>query len=304
MGYVVTLEGLLPSKRYDGVSWTFADLYEAADPTATFNQIDSKALTPDADPTRPAVRVLTTSNASYIRGVYKVIFRDNVGGFQQTNTISSSASLVSLDEYKALLGLDPTDNRNDAQIVALLPAASRMIRTFTDRDFELSTGASSDRTYEYDGSGYLEIDDCTAVTAVSTDGGVPATTYPLSDDEWQAQPFGGEVYYYLSILGGPYLPASPAMGFERNLDTLPFRQKAPQVTVTADWGWPTIPDDVKLATVWTIQSALAAPSGEGLSAEAIEGWSRSWGSRTAGTMSLAVPSRARDLLAAYAKVLI
>ena len=62
------------------------------------------------------------------------------------------------------------------------------------------------------------------------------------------------------------------------------------------------------ATALTIKQFLASSGGgaaEGLTAEAIEGWSRSWGGRTGGGVaSLAIPNRARDLLVAYQRVFV
>jgi hypothetical protein len=123
-------------------------------------------------------------------------------------------------------------------------------------------------------------------------------------------PDGGPVIYYL-ILHGGFLPfaISPEMGFERNLDTYPFSSfKSPMVAVTATWGWPAVPDDVKLATALTIKQFLTSSGGgsaEGLTAEAIEGFSRSWGGRgSMGVTALAIPNRARDLLAAYQRVFV
>jgi hypothetical protein len=66
---------------------------------------------------------------------------------------------------------------------------------------------------------------------------------------------------------------------------------------------------VKLATALTIgeflgSQASAAGGSEGLTAEAIEGWSRAWGARGGGAMSLAIPNRARDLLVNYQRILV
>jgi hypothetical protein len=75
------------------------------------------------------------------------------------------------------------------------------------------------------------------------------------------------------------------------------------VKVTGSWGWTTVPSDVKLATKWTIEDWISRPSGEGVTAEAIESYSRSFAGRTGEMLALAIPNRARDLLAHYAKVM-
>ena len=214
------------------------------------------------------------------------------------------ANLITRAEYKTLVGMSATDTRKDAQIDALLAAASRSVRSHTDRKFDLAAGATS-RTFLFDESGLLDIDDCTAVTLVTTDGGYTGSpAVALHESEWTAMPYretsDDDPHYYLALhsMPGSY---SPAMGFTRNLDTLDVVQNQVLVTVTATWGWSAIPDDVKLATAWTIQEALSKPSNDDLKSEAIEGYSRAWGA-TASSSSLALPARARDILANYIRV--
>lgn len=214
----------------------------------------------------------------------------------------TTPDLLTLTEYKSLMGIDATNNVNDPQIAALITPASQAIRSFTGRSFEVSDGTIEDREFQYDGSGYLDIDDATSVTSVSTDAGVVGQTYPLDSTEWTAQPFSGPIYYYLLVLANR-VGFSPEMGFERNMDTLDWNPRPPIFTVTADWGWPDIPDDVQLATAWTVNEIVSGPkSSENLTAEAIEGYSRTWGSRSGGTQLLAIPNRARDLLVAYQRI--
>jgi hypothetical protein len=215
-------------------------------------------------------------------------------------------ALLDLTTYKGLLGVQSGDTRNDAQITALLEPASAAVRTYTGRSFELSTRRTTRRSFVYDGSGFLDIDDCTTVTGLSV--AIPnVLPVALGKTEWSAMPGDGPIYYYLVLHGGvtPFA-TSPEMGFTRNLDQYPaITYKQPLVRVTATWGWPEIPQDVKLATALIIKQYLPESGGgaEGLSAEAIEGWSRSWGGRTgAGLSSMAIPNRARDLLAAYQRV--
>lgn len=223
---------------------------------------------------------------------FEVVPAGSVGG------LTSSPALITLEEYKTLVGMDPTDNRSDARILALLPAASRSVRSFTDRKFELADSPSP-RTFQYDGSGFLDIDDCTNVTLVQTDAGYAGQTYDLDASEWTAMPDretpDDDPHYYI-ILHSTRSGASPEMGFKRNLDTLEVTPKQPLITVTATWGWSFIPEDVKLATAWIVEDTIRSPE-SGLASEAIEGFSRSW---ARGRM-LAVPNRARDLLANYAR---
>ena len=214
-------------------------------------------------------------------------------------------ALIELAEYKAFMGIQSGDTRNDPQINALLEAASRAVISYTGRNFEPAEGSST-RTYLYDGSGFLDIDDCTDITSVEV--ATPnATTQALSENEYTVMPSGGEVSHYLILHGGvsPY-GISPEMGFTYNLDTYPMiALKQPTVQVTATWGWEEVPQDVKLATALTVSEVLSGTSGghgEGLTAEAIEGWSRAWGSRQGGMTALMIPNRARDLLVNYQRM--
>ena len=217
------------------------------------------------------------------------------------------ADLITRDELKSILGIDPTDTRKDAQYDEVIPLASQAIRTFTGRDFATATVTES-RNFEYDGSGFLDIDDAADITTVEFI--VPhAANLALDSDQWYAAPprrDDSPVYDYI-VLVSPS-GSNPYMGFERNLDVLYEEGRLPGVTrtavVTGTWGWPEVPGDVKLAAAWTIKSWTDTPEGDdNLSAEAIEGFSRSWGNRTAATTALAIPNRARDLLAAYQKPL-
>jgi len=218
------------------------------------------------------------------------------------------ADLITLTEYKELLGLDPQVDPSDAQVTALLPAATRSIKKFTDRNFEVA-GTPAARTFQYEGDGFLDTDDFTEVTAVSSDLGYLGQTYTLDPAEFTAMPYresaDDDPHYYI-VVSSYRLPASPEMGFERNLDRIGFLPTLPTITVTATWGWEIIPSDVKLAAAITVQELLASskktsPSGGPLTSEAIAGYARSWSPPNPNSL-LAIPNRARDLLLPYQRV--
>lgn len=218
------------------------------------------------------------------------------------------ADLVTLPELKSLLGIDPSDTRKDAKFTAAIPVASRLISLFSERDFG-APNVTEDRLFEYDGSGYLDIDDASAVNSVAVV--VPGSTnMPLDSYQWQPAPARRDdspVYYYLRIAPLGAYGMSPEMGFTYNLDVLARegrlagRAMATFMSVNAVWGWPTIPDDIKMAAAWTIKDWDARDSGEGLSSEAIAGYSRTWAMAT-GSVGIALPTRVLDILAAYAKI--
>jgi hypothetical protein len=213
--------------------------------------------------------------------------------------------LLTLDELKDRLGVDPTDSRNDALYSAAITEASQAILSFTERDFGSPT-VTEQRTFEYDGSGYLDIDDCTAISAVSV--AVPGyTDYVVDPLTWTAMPFiraDAPVHYY--ILMPEIFPygVNVALGFERNLDTFVLDHGVPRLPqtakVTATWGWPEVPPDVKRAAVWTVADWTANPKQDSnLVSEGIAGYTRSWANVLSMMQALAIPNRARDLLVAY-----
>jgi len=220
--------------------------------------------------------------------------------------------LIDVPFVKLILDIDPTDTRKDAQYEALIPAVSRTITTFTGRDFA-SPLVVEERQYVYnaDDGGFLDIDDTAQVNSVTF-------ANPYGDDvlldpaQWVAMPprrDDSPVFTYLSIQGldSGFRPPSPLMGFTRNLDVLwaegryRYGSYTPTFKVNAQWGWPDVPEDVKVAAVWTLQEWVTRPNAEAMTAESIEGYSRSWGRQGVASASQGIPDRARDILAGYIK---
>lgn len=220
------------------------------------------------------------------------------------------ADLLTLNEYKTRTGIPTTETQYDAQITALLAAASLAIRNYADRSFE-TAAATEERQFEYDGSGFLDIDDATVITQV-------ALSFTLGPDQvldatyqWRAMPYGKPVFYYIAIADAYPWGISPELGFRSNLDMLAREGRLvaqlPVAKVTGTWGWPAIPEDVKMATVWTLEDWGAGPAGSttpGVTAEAIEGFSRSFSGRAGNQVNalMGLTNRAKDLLAHYQKV--
>lgn len=220
------------------------------------------------------------------------------------------ADLITLAEYKAATGIALTNTLDDDQYTWWIKVASRVVSQYAQRDFG-APQVTEERSFEYDGSGMLDIDDASAITAVKMV--VPnGTDLPLDATyQWYAQPprrDDSPVYYYI-VLPGFIGSAgfSAAMGFRYNLDVYVGDYGTPSVPtilkVTGTWGWPIVPDDVKQAVIWSIDEWKSRDAGEGLTAEAIASYSRSWGGRGGqATASLAIPDRARDVLSAYEKI--
>lgn len=207
------------------------------------------------------------------------------------------------------MGIDPTDTRPDDKYELLIPMASAALRSYTERDFG-APQVTEAREFDYDGSGYIDIDDASVLTAVAFKVPYGSPNIELTTDDWRAGPSRRDdspVFYWVEVPGWQGALGSPEMGFTRNLDVYTREGRLGLVSrgalVTGTWGWPIVPDDVKLATFWTIQDWVTKPSGDNLTSEAIAGYARSW-RQTGGAPSLAIPNKARDLLANYQKTLV
>lgn len=206
-------------------------------------------------------------------------------------------NLITRDELKAALGIPANQTAEHANLDRTIAAASAAVTVWTDRDFAAPL-VTEQRTYEYDGSGYLDIDDAATVTAVTTSfAGIDAL---VPSDLWRAQPYGAAVLTEL-LLPAFFGGFSPEMGFTRNMDVMSREgrlQGLPMlVKVDATWGWPIVPEDVKQATIWTAASMKEQPTP--YVQESIEGYSRSTNIRAP---SESLPSRAKDLLAPYMRI--
>ncbi len=211
------------------------------------------------------------------------------------------ADLTTLTTVKTLLGI-PNPNvpgPDDAKYANALEAASALVRGYAQRTFEVTeVGAvPTSRTFEYDGNGYLDIDDAHSIISVSIAGGwVGSPSYSLSLDEWAAYPVSSAVKAWIRLPQNYWGIGSPEMGFTRNMDQLWYKYpfKPSLVTVTATWGWDTIPADVQRATAWTAIELSDKPLP--YQSESIANYSRTRGPNSEAD---AIPERAKAALAPY-----
>lgn len=223
------------------------------------------------------------------------------------------ADLITLDELLVARGDDPAqiDSKTADRYEWLIGVASALARSYTGRDFG-APQLTEQRSFQYDNSGYLDIDDASAISAVAfVDSAGVASDNVLQSNQWFPQPSlrdDAPVYWYLILPGAPGSPGfSPEMGFTYNADVYYAEHQRgagiPQmVKVTGTWGWPTVPVDIKQATIWAIEDWINRDSGEGLASEAIAGYARAWsrGSQDA-PVGMAMPGRSLDVLASYQK---
>lgn len=199
------------------------------------------------------------------------------------------SDLISLQTLKDAIGIPYSDTGRDIRLEQAIKNASAAIRTYTDRDFG-SLLVTETRSFLYDGSGTLEIDDCAvgSITAVTVSG------TSISSSQYLAQPDRRSPVHYWLLLSGVY-GLSPAMGFTYGLDTFDYNRPV-TVTVTADWGWPSVPDDVQQAAVYT--AAAMAESPKPYVSQSFESYSV----QLPTPMVDAIPSRARALLDPYQRL--
>lgn len=209
-------------------------------------------------------------------------------------------NLITLAELKAAMNIaaGDADEVRDAKLVSAIEGASAAVRKFADRAFGTEEKEGT-RTYEYDSSGFLDIDDCMLVHSVAFIFGGFET--PINEFYWRAEPQEGPPYSYLTIphWAGIY---SPQMGFKINLDVISkdrgWPGLIPTVKVTANWGWPEVPADVRRAVIWT--AAVMSEKPEEFVSESIAGYSYTTSNRTSGAPQ-AIPPQAQDILASYVR---
>lgn len=210
---------------------------------------------------------------------------------------SDSAGLITLEDLKVALNIPDTDTSRDAQFQQAITVASVAIRSFTQRNIGGAT-VTETRTYNYDGQGWLTIDDATAVASVTLDGTalVPDVDFILGPDR-QVVPDAPLIFEWLELV--PYQFQSPEMGFMRNLDRLWWRiKRVYKVAVTADFGWAgAVPADVQQAAIDTAVALVSSP--EPFIAESIDSYSYQRGQ----ALQDAIPDRAKGLLADYRRYL-
>lgn len=200
----------------------------------------------------------------------------------------ADGDLITWEYVKRALG--HTDNAQQAKYEDAITDASVAIRQYTGRDFATAEEVAT-RTYSYDADGFLEVDDIVAdsVTDVKIDG----VSIPL--DMTVFEPTGKSVYTWLEL---PARGQSPAMGFTRNEDwyAARFGNRPSRVTITATFGWPEVPADVRRAALWTVMSFSDNPSAT--VSESIAGYSKT----VANPNTAAIPARAKDILENYRRI--
>jgi len=206
----------------------------------------------------------------------------------------AQSEIITLNQLKDSLGIPYTDTTKDIRLEQAISSASSAIRTYLDRDFGTAL-VTEERSFIYDGSGVLEIDDCASGSITQ----VTVADRVLTPKEFLAHPFRrSPVNFWVEL--APAYGISPAMGFTWGLDTYylyanPITRLL-TVKITADWGWPIIPDDIQQAAVYTAAAMAESPKPY---------MSQNYGSysiQMPAPFDCAIPERAQALLAPYQRL--
>lgn len=176
-------------------------------------------------------------------------------------TLSANA-LVSVADAQAWLRRSHATGQSATDDVALLTLAingvSEAIRRYTGRQFSPETGAT--KTFEYDGSGFLnfapyELRNITSATLGGTSNSVTLTqTTGAGDGDYVPMPRNktaeGTYLYWITRgyfrLGPSHFIYSPVL-------------KTRDVTITGDWGMTSVPSDIYLACLIAVADMYRNP---------------------------------------------
>lgn len=237
---------------------------------------------------------------------YAVLWDNGVGAvaleeLRITHTLPEElggTQLVTLDEVKTALGIPLAETDQDAKLSGAISAAIAAVKMYTVRTFDLADPGTDERTFSYDESGLIVVDDYQhgSITNVALAG------VALPTDSWSEEPLVSEypVAWWLEVSQrGRW--SSPEMGFTRNEDVYAHegRYLSAQETiiaVTARWGWLSIPADVKRAALWTAVAFYENP--RAYISESIGSYSRT----SANPLTDALPPRAQAALEPHRKM--
>lgn len=147
---------------------------------------------------------------------------------------------ATLGEYKvARPGV--RDGSTDAAIVDALDVASAEVDEWCQRSFTMASGTPSAKVYHQRRTGILLVDDFSTLAGLVVTDNTAALT--IGTDFWVDRPaVSGHPFYRLRF----YPERWPIPSWE------------PLVSVTADWGWATVPEQVKRATILLAADLMTA----------------------------------------------
>lgn len=142
MTYVISFYGYQPVPRYDNESWTNVRIEEAATTAGPWASLETQAMVADADPSHPQTRNITTTQATLLKGWYRLTFIDGSAHESQTTPVfhgPAHGALASLADIKRVMKLGTTDATTDAQLLEALDVANAILKPKI-QTFDISAG--------------------------------------------------------------------------------------------------------------------------------------------------------------------
>ncbi len=159
------------------------------------------------------------------------------------------------NELKAFVGIPTSDTADDSLLDDAVNAASRQIDAFCGRYF-YADGSASARKFFTENIYKLRVDDISTTTGLvvkydDDDDGTYEVT--VSSANYQVLPING-------IVGG--IKNSPYYIIELVSDgsnewPLDYSSNRPRAEITANWGYPSVPDQIKQATLMLASELFA-----------------------------------------------
>lgn len=152
MAYVFELNDYLPPRRSDGVKWTSAHIFEAADASlypAGGTDIQTIALADYPDTLNPPTFDFTVTQAALASGWYWVEFRDAAGGKAPTTPEGASGAAILLPPNASEVrqrsqwlteNFPSTDSRKEELLREAVLDTIPLINELTGRNLNQSTG--------------------------------------------------------------------------------------------------------------------------------------------------------------------
>lgn len=285
MPYVRTLTGWTPPARTDGLPFTSAIVQESSSAGGPFTAIETFALSPlDVNPANPATRSFTTTQAQLDPNAwYRIVWQDAAAAQFIDDPVywPTGSALCTLAQVREFMQKKAIDTGQDALLLAQINRISRAIMNWTEREFApASSGVTRSFRINPGLNGFVELAPydlrlATAITVTSDNGAAPLTLAQFT--EWE---------YGLLTTDGTYT--------ELMIDIYKTstRRFWPTLTITGDWGFTTVPDDVvQAAIVATVDSMRTDVAAYSVVNEA--------GGETRFERGSALPAKAKELLMPY-----
>lgn len=154
---------------------------------------------------------------------------------------------ASLTDLKSWLKID--DSEDDALLTLALTNAESAIDRYTERTFVLSSAQSATaRVYKTRNAGAVWVDDIGDTSGLivkidDADTGVFARTLTFGTDYVLDPPTG-------QYQAGGRVPSTRILTIGATLLPTLSESSRPRIEVTAKWGWPVVPSEVQLATLY------------------------------------------------------